>query len=437
MNSEPPGHAPHPASSRTQPEAAAYHFLKRLTLPCRLLVAYSGGGDSTGLLGALSALRTDLPGLTIMAATVDHGLRPGSGGEAMRAGALCNALDIPHAVLTWQGDKPKTGIQAAARAERYRLLAEYATRNRVDLVVTAHNLEDQQETLAMRRARSPDAAGGISDAVLVERAVWVARPFLGVRRDDIRAYLRQKGIAWIDDPSNDNPAFERVRVRQGSEGQIREADFVDNAVSTSCEAARFIDAAVKFHPGHVLEVDMGHFLLTDPAHRLAMLSLAAFLGGRDHLAGRATAERIFDFLARAEGSRLAAERVILDRRGRSLFIGREARGLPRVEIASGEAAYWDNRFYILNDGDGPALVAAGDMQAYPLVDPPLAAGLPKSVFRRAMMTVPRLISSDSEGIRIRTVIPQYEHFLPSSRVELANSLAFVASLEHFPSLSLG
>ena len=437
MIPEPPGHAPHPASRRTQPEAAACHFLKRLTLPCRLLVAYSGGGDSTGLLVALSALRTDFPGLTIMAATVDHGLRPGSSAEAMKAGALCHALDISHAVLTWQGAKPTTGIQAASRAERYRLLAEYATRNCVDLVVTAHNLEDQQETLAMRRARNPDAAVGISSAVLVERVVWVVRPFLDVRRDDIRAYLRQKCIAWIEDPSNDSLAFERVRVRQGLAGETLEIDFIDDVASISREAARFIDAAVKFHSGHVAEVDLDHFLPTDPAHRLATLSLAAFLGGRDHLAGRAIAEHIFDFLARGEDSRLAAERVILDRRGRSLFIGREVRGLPRVEIAAGEAACWDNRFHIANNGDGPALVAAGDVQADPLVGPPLADGLPKGVFRRAMMTIPRLISGDSEAIRIRTVIPQYEHFLPSSRVELANSLAFVASLEHFPSLSLG
>lgn len=437
MISEPPGHAPHRASSQTQPEAAAFNFLKRLKLPCRLLVAYSGGGDSTGLLVALATLRADLPGLAIMAATVDHGLRSGSAAEALNAGELCHALDIPHAVLTWQGDKPKTGIQAAARAARYRLLAGHAMRDDVDLVVTAHNLEDQQETLAMRRARDSDATGGISEAVLVERRVWVARPFLDVRRDEIRAYLRHKGIGWIEDPSNDNPAFERVRVRQGLAGETGALDFDTDSALISHAAARFIKAAVKLHPGHVAEVDLSGLSHESPAHRLAILSLAAFLGGRDHLAGKVTADRIVDFLAHGEGTRLAAERVILDRRGRSLFIGREARGLPQVTIAPGEAAYWDNRFHIVNDGKLDALVGAGDAAAHSLIGPPLADDLPKSVFRRAMVTIPRLISGGHYALRVRTVIPQFEHFLTSSRVELANSLAFVASLEHFPSLSLG
>jgi tRNA(Ile)-lysidine synthase len=437
MIPEPQGRAPHLASSQTQPEAAAFHFLKRLKLPCRLLVSYSGGGDSTGLLVALSAQRVDFPGLTIMAATIDHGLRQGSEAEALKAGELCHALGVPHTVLTWRGDKPKTGIQAAARAARYRLLADHAIRNRVDLVATAHNLEDQRETLAMRRARNPDAAGGISEAVLVERSVWVVRPFLDVRREDIRAYLRHKGIGWIEDPSNDNPAFERVRIRQGLPSEARRPDSGGDAGSIARDAARFIETAVKLHPGHVADVDLGGFSLADPAHRFAMLSLMAFLGGRDHLAGKATAERIFHFLAHGEEMRLAAERVILDRRGPSLFIGREARGLPKVAIPPGGAAYWDNRFHIVNDGNDPALVGAGDVAAYPLVDPPSADGLPKSAFRRALITIPRLVSGDPAAIRVRTIISQCEHFLPSGRLELANSLAFVASLEHFPSLSLG
>jgi tRNA(Ile)-lysidine synthase len=437
MTSEPQGHAPHLASSRTQPEAAAFHFLTRLKLPCRLLVAYSGGGDSTGLLIALYALRADFPGLTIMAATVDHGLRPGSADEALKAGEICHALDIPHTMLTWLGDKPKTGIQALARTARYRLLADHATRNRVDLVVTAHNLEDQRETLAMRRARSPDAIGGISDAVLVERTVWVARPFLDVRRDEIRDYLRHRGIGWIEDPSNDNPIFERVRVRQGLASETLELDSNGDYAAISREAAEFILSAVQLHPGHVAEFDLDSLSPADPSHRLAMLSLVAFLGGRDHLAGKETATRIFDFLARGEGMRLAAERVILDRRGRSLFIGREARGLPQVVIAPGEAVYWDNRFHIMNRGEALAQIAAGDLEAYPIGDLPQANRLPNSVYHRARITIPRLISGDPAAIRIRTIIPQCEHFLPASRFELANSLAFVAGLEHFPSLSLG
>lgn len=435
MSLQPPGHALHPASSPTQPERAAHHFLTRLEQPCRLLVAYSGGGDSTGLLAALRELRPLFPDISISAATVDHGLRQGSAEEARKAGELCRVLGVPHATLTWRGAKPATGIQAAARSARYRLLANHARREKIDFIVTAHNLDDQSETLAMRRLRNPDAAGGISDAVLVERAIWVVRPFLGVRRADIRRYLEDRNIGWIEDPSNDNTAFERARIRQMLATTRSDSETTGDAADLSREAARLIGAAVRFHRGHVAEVDLGAFSPADPGHRLALLSLAAFLGGRSYLAGKGSADRIFEFLVERHGGRLAAERVILDKRGQSLFIGREARGLSSIELAPGGAVYWDGRFHLANEGGSLAVIGAGTGR--PLIDPPLPGELPKTVLGRAEATMPRLISGDPGAIRVRPVIAQFEHFLPASRLELAEALAQLAGLEPFPSLSLG
>ena len=116
----PAGEAPLIASSLPSPEEVAENFIKRLPGACRLLVAFSGGGDSTGLLAALSAARIMHPGLTIHAATVDHGLRSGSADEAQSAYRVSRRLGVPHATLTWAGEKPATGIQARARDARYR-----------------------------------------------------------------------------------------------------------------------------------------------------------------------------------------------------------------------------------------------------------------------------------------------------------------------------
>ncbi|MCB1448359.1 MAG: tRNA lysidine(34) synthetase TilS, partial [Rhizobiaceae bacterium] len=122
----PEGEAPPLASSGYSPEEAVRDFLRYLPRPGRVLVAFSGGGDSTGLLAVLKSLNAPGSGIDIHAATVDHGLRHGSAEEALAASGFCARLGVPHAILAWSGEKPVTGIQARAREARYRLLAAEA-----------------------------------------------------------------------------------------------------------------------------------------------------------------------------------------------------------------------------------------------------------------------------------------------------------------------
>jgi tRNA(Ile)-lysidine synthase len=162
------------------PELAARRFLDSLAEPTRILVAISGGSDSTGLLLSLAeALKGGSNSqISLCAATVDHALRAESADEARQVATLCQSLNIPHVTCIWQGEKPKTGIMAAAREARYGLLADAADKLHADLIVTAHTFDDQQETLAMRGLRSGQGSTGIADAVLFDRRIWIARPFL-------------------------------------------------------------------------------------------------------------------------------------------------------------------------------------------------------------------------------------------------------------------
>ena len=199
-------------------DRAAHRALARLDLPTGkpVLIALSGGGDSVALLhlfrGFVDPARH---GVRVMAATVDHGLRPGSAAEAARVAGWCAAIGVPHRVLTWPSPEAGAGVQARARMARYALLAGHARSIDAAMVLTAHTADDQAETVAMRRARAPAGIGlaGIDDATLFERDVWCARPCLGLSRRDLRDWLTAQGIGWIDDPSNRDARFERVRVR--------------------------------------------------------------------------------------------------------------------------------------------------------------------------------------------------------------------------------
>lgn len=181
--------------------------------PIRLAVAVSGGGDSVALLLLLQDWAQDT-GCKISAATVDHALRPGSAAEAQGVKALCQNLAIPHATLTWKGWDGTGNLQQAARQARYRLISDWAEHQEIHHVALGHTLDDQAETVLMRLARGAGVDGLSAMALRRDRGgiTWL-RPLLTTPRQTLRQFLTASGISWVDDPSNEDERFERVRVR--------------------------------------------------------------------------------------------------------------------------------------------------------------------------------------------------------------------------------
>ncbi len=178
-----------------------------------VLIAASGGPDSTALL-VMAAGWAARRGARVVAATVDHRLRPESAAEAETVAALSAELGVPHTTLLWTGAKPTTRVQERAREARYRLLIEHARAIGADAIATAHHADDQAETVLFRLVRGSGIAGlSGMEAISRRDGVTIARPLLGVAKRDLVAFCGSRGIEFVDDPSNANPRFARPRLR--------------------------------------------------------------------------------------------------------------------------------------------------------------------------------------------------------------------------------
>lgn len=180
-----------------------------------LAVAVSGGADSM----ALCLLAHDWAtanGVRLTALTVDHGLRAGSDEEAAQVGAWLGARGIDHHILTWEhAAKIISRVQERARGARYALMRNWCLDHSVDCLLLAHHLEDQAETVLMRLKKGSGLLGLAGMARVRDLdGVKLVRPLLGVTKARLRATLHDFDQAWVEDPSNQNEKFERVRIRQ-------------------------------------------------------------------------------------------------------------------------------------------------------------------------------------------------------------------------------
>jgi tRNA(Ile)-lysidine synthase len=193
---------------------AKHLFADWKTAPA-IVLAVSGGPDSIAMMWLAARWRRALKrGPRLVAVTIDHGLRAEAAREAREVKHLAKTLDLPHRTLRWSGAKPKTGVPAAARDARYRLLAKAARSAGATHVLTAHTQDDQAETLLMRMARGSGIAGLAAMARQSQRdGVVLARPLLHIPKARLVATLEKAKIGFADDPTNRDANFARPRLR--------------------------------------------------------------------------------------------------------------------------------------------------------------------------------------------------------------------------------
>lgn len=239
-------------------------------------IAVSGGPDSLALLLLAHAAW----GPRVIAATVDHRLRPESAAEARHVARICAARGIAHAILV--PDSPITGsLQAEARRVRYALLDRWRRANGAGFILTAHHADDQAETLLMRLNRGA-GVGGLAGIRAINGTIF--RPLLGWRRAELETIVQESGLVALYDPSNENPRFDRVRMRD----HLADAPWIDRiALAHSArhlaEADQALDWATEECAATRLKTD-GEALTLDPAglpselrRRLVLRALATLV----------------------------------------------------------------------------------------------------------------------------------------------------------------
>ena len=178
-----------------------------------IVVGLSGGADSVALVDALASLRRRR-GFRLVAAHLDHGLRSGSRDDAAFCAAFCATLDVPLRAATAdvraRAARERGGLEQAARRERYAFLRAVRDEEGAAAILVAHTRDDQAETLLLRLLRG---AGATGLAGMRPRAGDILRPLLDVSRADVLDHLRERGLAWREDPSTADPAHRRNRVR--------------------------------------------------------------------------------------------------------------------------------------------------------------------------------------------------------------------------------
>lgn len=319
-----------------------------------IAVAVSGGSDSMALLRLVEQWSQHRIKISVL--TVDHGLRPEAAAEAIKVAEWCKLPGLEHHTLRWEGPKPKTGLQAKARAARYDLLIAWCKANGVAYVLTGHTMDDQAETVWMRQQRTDTAE---SLAGIWETAVWngvkVFRPLLGQSRTDLRAYLVSLGQPWIDDPSNSDRRFERVRVRQTLADEGRRVELADIAVKAGRMARAFslateqwVNEQLTTYPEGFGAIPRAGFYELEPALQRRVLQQLLLIYG----AGNPAEPGELDYLAKwimGQGiSRRTLGGAMFACRQSSVLIGREWARIspdPVVVPDSGEIL-WDGRFLI-------------------------------------------------------------------------------------------
>ena len=303
-------------------------------------------------------------GVSLHALTVDHGLRPDSAAEAAGVAAFCAAHGIAHRILTWSGDGDGN-LPDAARRGRYAAMADACTEAGATMLLTGHTLDDQAETVLMRLGRGSGVDGlAAMRAMTPLWGVQLFRPLLGLRREDLRDMLRGAGVAWVDDPTNEDRGYTRIRARDAL-AQLAPLGITPERLAATANAMADAQAVLEAQ-ATALEnatgglTPLGYVQLNplalssaprDTAHRLLSRWLCQ-VSGAVYRPRREALEALLHRMGQGDFGGATLHGCRIDPMDDGIVIQREPNACTAITV-SGERAIWDNRFRIEHAPSAP------------------------------------------------------------------------------------
>ncbi|MEO1291882.1 MAG: tRNA lysidine(34) synthetase TilS [Pseudomonadota bacterium] len=327
-------------------------------------VGVSGGGDSVALLRLLAPW-ADRRGVPVTVLTVDHGLRPESAVEAEWAARLAGTLDLPHRTLRWEGAKPDANRMAAAREARLSLLREVtAALGSGAVLALAHTLDDQAETVLLNLARG-SGVDGLSAMEARGADGLTIRPLLSISRERLRVTLRTLGQGWLEDPSNEDRRYDRIKMRDAlrqlaplgvtAERLAQTATAMRRARAVlEAETLALAQEAAELAPLGTIRLDAARLAAApdELALRLLRLTLAE-VSGAAYPPALAPLEALLAWVrsGAVEGRTLHGCRIVRSTRlgeAATVIVFREPAAAERSGAVSADAATWDNRYRLIS-----------------------------------------------------------------------------------------
>ncbi|WP_022704402.1 tRNA lysidine(34) synthetase TilS [Pseudorhodobacter ferrugineus] len=324
--------------------------------PTGVSVAVSGGSDSVGALLVMMQVAR-MQGFTLHAVTVDHALRDRSAAEAAEVAQLCASMGVPHAVLVWQHGAVAGNLMDAARRARYGLMADWAAGQGISHIVLGHTADDHAETFLMGLARKAGIGGLVGmQSGWNQGGVRFMRPFLSVERKDLRSYLTRRGVSWMDDPSNENDRFTRIKARRALKALkplgitvetlgdvIHNLRMAQDALET---AAR--DAAMRVcseRAGEVVFDRQAWDRTEQDVQRRLLIAALRWISGAGYAPRGSGVDRVMMAIAQGHDATLAGCRIRVS--AAAFRVVREPRAVAGLISVAGDD--WDGRWQV----DGP------------------------------------------------------------------------------------
>ncbi|WP_170561042.1 tRNA lysidine(34) synthetase TilS [Ruegeria atlantica] len=376
------------------------------TLPSRLGVAVSGGSDSVALLLLLNEIAQGAQ-VELFAATVDHGLRPESEDEARKVSTLAAGLGITHQILKWKGWTGDGNLQDQARQARYRLLAEWANSNAISAIALGHTADDQAETFLMRLGRAAGITGlsGMSNERNMN-GVTLLRPVLGVTRQTLRDYLSGERVDWIEDPSNQDLRFDRIKARQAlidlAELGIT-AKSLTRVAENLAQAREALERFTQESARKIAKVETGDVCLDRVAfqtlpkeiQRRLLVGCVAWIAGQGYPPRQTSVDQAVK--AVEDGSATSIGGCLLVPQANKMWICRELNAVQGETVRPGEL--WDRRWILSGDSVADAQIRPLGEEGLPRVPDWRSLGKPRKVLLAspAVWRADELISAPNAG----------------------------------------